>query len=158
MFGKPLTPRQQIFVLEYLIDLNGTQAAIRAGYARSGAKSQAHHLLRRPEISAAIRDAMAERARRTGITRERVLEEYARIAFADLRLLADWDERGPSLVEAARLPPEASAIIAVIEATEDEEGERIRIATFAKLKALESLARIFGINIAPEPKRRVPQA
>jgi phage terminase small subunit len=90
----PLTPRRRLFVEQYLIDLNGKEAAIRAGYSRSRAASRGYALLRLPEIRALIAEAMAQRAARTPITPERVLEEYARIAFSDWRRFARQVQAG----------------------------------------------------------------
>jgi len=70
-----LTAKQQRFVEEYLIDLNATQAAIRAGYSPESAKEIGCENLTKPNIKAAIDKAMAERSRRTGITQDRVLRE-----------------------------------------------------------------------------------
>src|SRR5262249_27080519 len=77
--------RQQFFVLEYLIDLDARAAAIRAGYAPDSAQRQAARLLRQPAISGAIHRAMAERAQRVGITRENVLDEYAKLVFIEMQ-------------------------------------------------------------------------
>lgn len=77
------TKRQLCFIEEYLVDLNGTQAAIRAGYAPRAANEQASALLALPNIRARVDAALAERSRRTGITADRVLRELARVAFAN---------------------------------------------------------------------------
>lgn len=147
-----MTPRQQFFVLEYLIDLNGTQAAIRAGYKPSHARSYAVELLRRPEIASAIRREMADRARRCGITEERVIEEYARMAFVDMRLIADWGPNGVWLKDSAALSDETAAAIAFLEDMTQQRRGGIRLKTFDKRKALEVLARILGLNLV-EPAR-----
>jgi len=76
-----LTAKQKRFVEEYLIDLNATQAAIRAGYSPNTAYSIGNENLNKPEIRARIDKAMAERSKRTGINADRVLQELARIAF-----------------------------------------------------------------------------
>lgn len=91
---RPLVPRQRLFADQYLIDLNGKEAAIRAGYGAKDAASRAAKLLRRAEIKAAIRAAMDARAVRTGIAADRVLDEYAAIAFANMRDFADWGPPG----------------------------------------------------------------
>lgn len=80
-----LTPRQEAFAQEYLIDLNGTQAAIRAGYSPKTANEQAVRLLANVSIRSRIQEAMKEREKRTHITQDRVLQELARLAFGDLR-------------------------------------------------------------------------
>lgn len=75
--------RQNRFIEEYLIDLNGTQAAIRAGYSPNGAGVRADGLLKNSNVRARIDKALAERSRRTGITQDRVLRELARMAFVN---------------------------------------------------------------------------
>jgi phage terminase small subunit len=70
----PLTPKQESFVGEYLIDLNATQAAIRSGYSEKTAEQQSHQLLKKTLVSAAIAEAQAERSARTNVTQDYVLE------------------------------------------------------------------------------------
>ncbi len=76
-----LTDKQQIFVDEYLKDLNATQAAIRAGYSPRTAAETGHKLCQKRLVADAIACAKADRSRRTGISQDRVLEELARVAF-----------------------------------------------------------------------------
>lgn len=80
-----LNDKQQRFVEEYLIDLNATQAAERAGYSKKTAYSQGQRLLKNVEIQSAIQEAMNNRSKRTEITADRVLNELAHIAFDDIR-------------------------------------------------------------------------
>jgi phage terminase small subunit len=87
-----LTNRQQQFVDEYLIDLNATQAAIRAGYSPRTANEQAGRLLVNVSVSDAISRAIAERSKRTGINQDRVLLEMAKIGFANIADVANIDE------------------------------------------------------------------
>ena len=68
-----LTPRQAAFVREYLVDLNGTQAAIRAGYSEATAGQQAEQLLKKLEIKSAVEEGLAARAARVEITADMVL-------------------------------------------------------------------------------------
>lgn len=82
-----LTNKQQAFIEEYLVDLNGTQAAIRAGYSKDTASVIAHENLTKPRIAEAIDKALEERA---GVTRPRIVTELARIGFADIRKAVDW--------------------------------------------------------------------
>ena len=143
-----MTPRQRFFVLEYLIDLDARGAAIRAGYAPRYAKDQASRLMARADVAQAIKVEMAARVQRTGITPERVIEEYARIAFADMRAVADWGPDGLALKPAADLSDEAAAIIAYIAEIVGPDGLQLQWKTFDKRRALESLARILGLNVA----------
>ena len=82
---KELTAKQKAFVQEYLIDLNATQAAIRAGYSEATANEQASRLLANVNIQKAIQKAMARREKRTNITQDMVLQELAKIAMLDIK-------------------------------------------------------------------------
>jgi phage terminase small subunit len=142
----PLTPRQRRFVEEYLIDLNARHAARRAGFS-PGSLSYPSRLMRNPEIARAIAQAMAEQAERTGITRERVLAEYAKIAFVDLSGLAEWDGDGAVLLDAALISEDVAAAVATIcelPAAEDASAEPapLKVSLFDKMRALEALARL----------------
>lgn len=78
-----LTDKQRAFVEEYLVDLNATQAAIRAGYSEATAYSIGHENLGKPHVADAIAAAMAKRSEETGITAEKVLRRWWDIASAD---------------------------------------------------------------------------
>lgn len=84
-----LTPKQQRFVDEYLIDLNGAQAAIRAGYSPDTARQIATENLAKPYIQLAIAEARKAMQERTHITADKVITELALIAFADARELSE---------------------------------------------------------------------
>lgn len=84
-----LNRKQQLFVDEYLIDLNATQAAIRAGYSVASARDIGCENLTKPNIQEAIAKAMAERSRRTGINQDRVVEELAKLAFVNIADVVD---------------------------------------------------------------------
>ncbi len=87
---KRLTPKQARFVEEYLIDLNATQAAIRAGYSAKTAPEQASRLLSNVKVSTAVQAAMQARSTRTEITQDMVLRELAKIGFSDIRKVVRW--------------------------------------------------------------------
>lgn len=97
-----MTPKQQRFVEEYLIDLNATQAAIRAGYSPDTARAIGYENLTKPDIADAVAAAQAQRSARTEITQDRVLRELAKIGFADMRKLLRWTGNQPRMdVDAA---------------------------------------------------------
>lgn len=77
------TAKQQRFVAEYLVDLNATQAAIRAGYSPKTAKSVGAENLTKPDIQSALSEALQGRAERTEITADKVLRRWWEIATAD---------------------------------------------------------------------------
>lgn len=142
-----LSARQQRFVDEYLVDLNATQAAIRAGYAERGARVQGCRLLAQPNVDAAIQRGAAKRQRRTEIDQDRVLKELAAIGFHDARTLFG---DGGSLKPPAEWDDDTAAAIAGLEVEELFDGrgdEREHIGTLRKIKrndkvkALELLGR-----------------
>ncbi len=91
-----ITPKQKAFCDEYLIDLNATQAAIRAGYKEKAAYRTGADNLRKPQIQEYIEKRMNDRIQRTEITQDRVLKELADIAFDDIKNYLSFctDENG----------------------------------------------------------------
>lgn len=83
--ARPLTPKQAAFVEEYLVDLNATQAAVRAGFSARTAEQQGYRLLRNIQVAAAIAERKAKRIERLEITQDRVLAELGKIGFSDVR-------------------------------------------------------------------------
>lgn len=134
-----LTPKQEEFVREYLVDLNGKQAAIRAGYSPTSAEVTASKLLRVPKVADAIAKARGERAERVNITADRVLEELAKLAFVDLS--AAYDANG-NLLKPSEMPAEVKAALAGVDFAKTGD----RIARFAaKDRALELLGKHMGL-------------
>lgn len=106
--GKEFTPKQQMFCKEYLIDLNATQAAIRAGYSEKTARKIANENLTKPDIQEYIQAQMNKRAAKIEITADRVLQEIAKMAFANVQDL--YDEHG-ILKPISELPREVAAAV-----------------------------------------------
>ena len=90
MKGKKLTPLQEAFVREYLVDLNATKAAERAGYSLKTAYSTGHENLKKPEIARRINEAKLKRQEKIELTSDRVLQELMNIAFSSA---ADFYEK-----------------------------------------------------------------
>ncbi|CAN2247544.1 terminase small subunit [Bacillus vallismortis] len=150
-----LTPKQKRFVDEYLIDLNATQAYIRAGYKANSeavAGVEGHKLLKNPKIEKAISEAMEKRSKRTNITADRVLNQLAKYAFADIRDLMTWNEETGRIT---LLPPDQidGSIITELTQTVTEVpyGEEMmdKVTTKVKrgdpLKALELIGKHLGM-------------
>lgn len=116
-----LEPRQKRFVEEYLVDLNATQAAIRAGYNKTTARAIGCENLTKPNIASAIQLAMAERAKRTEITQDQVLRELAKIGFANIldyvRITAD----GAPFVDMSAIDRDKGAAIQEVNVEEVKE-------------------------------------
>lgn len=136
-----MTKKQKRFVEEYLIDLNATQAAIRAGYSPDTAGSIGAENLKKPEIKNRIDKAMAERSRRTGINQDRVLQELARIGFAKITDVVDPDT--------AQIRPDASeddlACIQSIKIKPNEFGTEREVKLYDKKAALVDLGKHLGL-------------
>src|SRR6516164_9458787 len=81
-----LTPKQSRFVEEYLVDLNGRRAVIRAGYSPNPKTTevQASRLLSDAKVAGAVKEAMQARSRRTDVTADRVVGELAELAFSNI--------------------------------------------------------------------------
>lgn len=88
-----LTDKYERFAEEYIIDLNATQAAIRAGYSEKTARSQGQRLLTIPAIQDRIQELKIERAKRTAVTADMVVDQLAKIAFADIKDFLDFGQR-----------------------------------------------------------------
>ena len=137
-----MTKKQKRFIEEYLIDLNATQAAIRAGYSSDTAYSIGNENMKKPEIKACIDKAMAERSRRTGVNADRVLMELAKVAFVNASDVIDADT---ATVKADALPEDTAAIQSVKVKTFGEDGLEREIKMADKLKALELLGKHLGM-------------
>ena len=143
--GRPLTAKQNMFVAEYLIDLNATQAATRAGYSPKTADKIGPALMGKSSIQTAIQRAMKLQEQRTAITADRVLAELAKVAFGDLRGVMTWDERGVSLRDSKDLTDEQAALISEVSETVSRDGGSVKVKGNDKLKALELIGRHLGM-------------
>lgn len=79
-----LTPKRALFVIEYLVDFNATQAAIRAGYSKKTAGQIGEEILKKPEIKSAIATAMGDRMKRIEIDATWLLKRLVEEAEADI--------------------------------------------------------------------------
>ncbi len=149
-----LTPKQARFVEEYLVDLNATQAAIRAGYATGSARITASRLLAKANIAAAIAEEQQARSKRTGVTIDRVVQELALVAFADMGTYLVLDGESTTVrLDWSGLPPGATKIIQEITQEEHTGGRghetgqvrRTKFKLYSKLDALEKIARHLGM-------------
>ncbi|WP_415068205.1 terminase small subunit [Lacrimispora sp.] len=137
-----MTKKQKLFVEEYLIDLNATQAAIRAGYSSDTAKVIGSENLTKPDIRTRIDKAMAERSRRTGVNSDRVVQELAKIAFVNA---VDVIDPKTATVKEGALPEDTAAILSVKVKTFGEDGLEREIKMADKIKALELLGKHMGM-------------
>lgn len=153
MKGK-LNTKQQFFCKEYLIDFNATQAAIRAGYSKKTAGQIGESLLKKVETQRYISELKNKLSNKLEISLEKVVAEYAKIAFTDIRDYYDDD----SLLKPIKdLSDNAAAALAGVEvdqlwgASMDGKiqiGETKKIKRWDKVKALDSLCKVLGFNAA----------
>lgn len=150
-----LSAKQQLFILEYLVDKNATQAAIRAGYSVRTARKIATENLSKPVIKAAINAEIEKQKARITFTADQVLEELARVGFADMKDFIEIDEGGA--IRALPLETLAEGKSRVIKKVREKrtikstaEGDQILDSTYEfelcdKVKSLELLARHLGL-------------
>jgi phage terminase small subunit len=148
-----LSPKQVRFIEEYLVDLNGKQAAIRAGYSAKTAETQASRLLRNAKVRAEFERRQAKLAEKLEITQERIIGELAKLGFANM---LDYMRRGPDgdpyLDFSALSRDQAAALTEVtVEDFKDGRGEdardvrRVKFKLADKRAALVDLGRHLGI-------------
>lgn len=155
-----LNARQKRFVDEYMIDLNATQAAIRAGYSAKTATTIGPRLLGNVGVRAEIESRRKALEARSGVTQQRVLQELAAIAFSDAGDFAQVTRvklpgtnitaKGVSVVETRKLSAAQRAAIAWI-----RQGRNgIEVKLLDKLRALELIGRHLGMfEVEQEPKK-----
>lgn len=137
--------RQDLFVEEYLIDLNATQAAIRAGYSVKTANEQGSRLLANVSVQSKIARKMAERSKRTGINQDRVVLELARIAFVNPKDLIDPFDAS---IRSGATDDDLACIQSIkVKTMEGEKGSSIEreVKLNDKMKALELLGKHLGM-------------
>ena len=138
-----ITPRQELFCREYVIDRNGAAAAIRAGYSKAGAAQQASRLLTIAKIKGRIAAMLHDSAARQDATLDRVMSELAHIAFANMSDFSSWAANTVKLIPSAELSEEKLKAVESIAETSGKNGDpQLKIRLHSKLRALELLLRI----------------
>ena len=145
MTPRPRTPRQRRFVEEYLVDLNATRAAKRAGYSAKSATGRGSKLLRNPAVAAAIEKAQEKRAARTRVSADRVVTEIAKVAFGDPRRLFSWGPGGIELRESSELTEAEAALVSEVSETRTAAGGTRRVKLHCKMTALTALGKHLGL-------------
>jgi phage terminase small subunit len=142
---KKAQEKQATFVGEYLIDRNGTRAAIAAGYAPRSASVTSCRLLRNAKVQAAVSELTEERLERLEVTADTVLQELAKIAFANIGDYLSVGADGSVNVDISELTSVQAAALADLRideyASENGSVRRTRIRLASKTKALELLGK-----------------
>ena len=134
--------RMWLFAQEYIVDLNATRAAVRAGYAERHAAAIASKLLRKVNVEYWIDEAQELKARSRNITVDRVLEEYRRIAFAQTTDMVTLKGGYVQIADTDSLTTEQKSAISQIRQKKDGE---LEVKFYDKLKALDALAKYLGV-------------
>jgi phage terminase small subunit len=148
--------RHERFCREYVIDHNGTQAAIRTGYSEKTANEQSSRLLTNANINKRIEELDGDVFDKLGITTEKIVSEYAKLAFGNSEEIFDWteitrtnkdgDEYNCAVVMLKRKEDIPKHMLASIQSIE-ETNNGLRIKLYDKKSALDSLSKIKGMFI-----------
>ena len=159
-----LNRRHKIFIERYITHWNATQAAKDAGYSERTAFQQGHALLKHPEVRQALEDRQKEIMKELGLTQERVLREYMKLAYADImdfcnvrteRVVVGYEEDGTPISEVRNivtfkddldnLPDEKLAAISEVS---ESPGSGVRVKLHDKQRALDALSKHLGVFAA----------
>lgn len=139
-----LTAKQQRFVEEYLIDLNATRAAKRAGYSARNADKIGAQLLGKTRVAEAVEAQRKKQSEKADIKIQDVIREYARLAFSNVSDFLTFDAAGVALKDSSSIPREILA--AVSEVSDTKEGVKFKL--HSKTSALDSLCKVLGFNFS----------
>ena len=158
-----LNDKQERFCQEYLVDLNGTQAAIRSGYSPETANEQASRLLAHAKVQARVAELQSKLAKKLEVTQERILREYALLGFSSLGDFMRVQPDGTAYFDLSGMTKEQAATILEYQVDEYTEGKkggkgngkgesgrevkRMKIKLHDKKGALDSMAKHLGMFV-----------
>ena len=145
----PLTAKQQTFVEEYLLDLNATQAAIRAGYSKKTARFIGCENLTKPNIAAAVASAMQERSARVQLEADDVLRHLKAIALSNICNYLSYGPNGVVLKDSRGLTDvQSAAIEEVAETVGSKDRRTVTFKLHDKVKAIDMAMKHLGLYAA----------
>lgn len=139
-----LNKKQKKFVDEYLVDLNGAQAAIRAGYSKNAAKVQAARLLTKDNLKVYLEKRMATREKRTEISQDMIIKELSHIAFDDIKNYLEFSTDIDGNIQTKIKDSSLIDTRAIQEVTIDKHGN-FKFKLYEKDNALVMLGKHFGM-------------
>lgn len=140
-----MTPKQQRFVAEYLIDFNATQAAVRAGFSAKTAQQQGSRMLLNVVVANAIKAAQEKLSAKFEVKAEDVIRELAHIGFSNMRDFTAFGPDGVTLRDMSEMSEAATRCIAEVSQTTTVGGGSVKFKLHDKKGALDSLARHLGL-------------
>lgn len=136
-----LSPQQELFVRQYVLDLNATKAALRAGYNRKNARQHGSYLLSKSDIQAAIKARLERRYEKVDIKTDEVLAQIRRLAFASLEGFIEIRNGKTYIADTAHLTEDQMACISEIKQTPDG----VQVKLINREKMIELLGRHMGM-------------
>ena len=141
-----ITPRQRMFVEYYIQNgMNGTQAAISAGYSKKTAQTQASWLLSNPYVKPEVEKRISELLSETQAMTLKWLRQVMAIAEYDPRKSASWGPAGVDAIDSEGIDDNTAMAIQEISSSTSESGVSVKIKSYDKTKALDLLAKYIGI-------------
>jgi phage terminase small subunit len=154
-----LTLKQEAFAQTY-IETGNASEAYRRSYSTLRFKStsievNASKMLNHAKVSLRIAELRQALAKRNEITEDKIIQEYAKIAFADMSTYAKWGAHGVDMTDSSELSAEQTAAISEVTGTRTDKGSAVKFKLHDKKGALDSLAKILGYDKA-DPRGEQP--
>lgn len=140
-----LSPKRERFAQEWVVDLNATQAAIRAGYSEKTAKQQGSRLLTNADVAARVKELQGVVAEKIEITQDMVAKELASIGFSDPRDVMSWGPAGVLLRQSSELTRDQAITVSEVTETKTKDGGSIKLKFHDKPKALINYGKHIGM-------------
>lgn len=140
-----LSPKEKAFALAYVELKEGTNAAIKAGYAKNSAGVTASKLLKKAKVMVEVNRLTNKLEERSIVTRERIERELELIAFSDPADVMSWNESGIDLIPSVDLKRDKRAIIESLSHTVTGTGMSMKIKLCGKIDALKELSKLKGL-------------
>lgn len=141
-----LTPRERLFVDNYIVTRNPRSAAVAAGFAEKSARGTACRILKRAHVRAAIDKRLSKEVQRFRLEADCVKKMLEDAATLDLTELIEIGAKGVELKDFKAIPKHLRVLITEITNTPTKTGTKVNFKVFSKEKAVEMLARIFGLD------------
>lgn len=143
---RKLTNKQKRFVEEYMIDLNASQAAIRAGYSKKTAPFIGAENLKKPQIAEKVHEMLEEARKRAAKTADDIRERLECLAFTDLTDIIEFNEHGVTVLKDSKdIKPEHRAALESVQFMQTDSAINFKIKKINPMKALELLGKEQGM-------------
>jgi phage terminase small subunit len=139
--------QRNMFCNEFVKDGNGTAAAMRAGYSEKSARQISTELLGDPQVQERIHKAFQRIQARTQVSAEKVVREYARLAFANMSDVAEWGGGAMSIKASGELDEDVLAAVSEVIETTGPAGSTTKVKLFSKTDALNALSKHLGMFV-----------